>query len=685
MNLKKIKIDIKKIERFVLILIIGAAVWETCFLGYKSYARFKQVAVSKAQQDLLTIAKVQAWGVEAAFGHIKEELKELADATKLQEPARADVTEAELWAEKTAFEEAANEQFNGVKIKIHEVSWLDANGIVQNTMPFRKEAIGSDYSKKGGVKEVLNNHQSYTGGFFKLDSKQKYISICEPIFKNKEFMGLVQAVILLDTLQNAVSNVTSSQVFFQTINNTSVVLVDPKARSVHREITAAKEDGFAKGDLTDMDRILTKMKRGEEGVDSYNLLSKIGEENKIVGKLVAFTPIRIDNKCWSMSVTSNYDGIIQPIDAYSKDLILGSSYFILSILFVGWRLHKSDEKVELEESVKTVEQLKTVKDGVGEEIDRRKKTEDGNMRLLEAIESSREAIAIVSPEWKIVYANDAIGRLFGYDKDELTGNNSSIFYFGGAISGEVKTMRDMVREHNWWEGEIQGLRKDGIEFIDYVTLSATRDENGELINVVATHRDITARRQTEKTLRLRYEFEEIITNISLKFINLLPDQIDEGIDQTLVRIGEFMKVDRSYIFQFSDDGEKMSNTHEWCSNGVTSHKHRLQELQAESFPWFAQKMRNRETVFVNHISELPPEAKAFRKELEVESIKSIVCVPMELSGELIGFAGFDAVGSEKVWTEDETNLLRVVGSVFANAIGRKRTDRKLLVTNQVRT
>jgi hypothetical protein len=31
------------------------------------------------------------------------------------------------------------------------------------------------------------------------------------------------------------------------------------------------------------------------------------------------------------------------------------------------------------------------------------------------------------------------------------------------------------------------------------------------------------------------------------------------------------------------------------------------------------------------------------------------------------------------------NLLRVVGSVFANALGRKRTDRKLLVTNQVRT
>jgi PAS domain S-box-containing protein len=681
-----------KIKKIVLAIIVGAAILETCFFGYKSHTGFERTIIAHTQRDLLTIAKVHAWGIEDTFDRIQHGLKELAGTTKFQGLAGVDFARTKLLAEKTAFEKAANEQFDGIKIGVHEISWIDANGVVQNVAPFRKEVIGLNFSKRGGVKNVLSSHQSYTGGFFKLDSGQKYISICEPVFEEKQFAGLVQAVILLETLQGAINHITPEQkVSFRPISDTGVALIDSKAGDFSKRRVSAKKGSFLKSDPADTERIFTRMERGEEGVDSYCLPSEVSGDSKVIKELVAFTPVRIGNKRWSMSVTSDYENVSQPIKVYSRDLILGSIYFSLSILFVAWQLHKTDKrKVQLEIDLKAAQQLGQINEKLEEEINRRKKAEESTAKLLKAIEGSQEAIVIMSPEGKIIYANDAMSELFGYSKEELIGKACSILDAGGMVGGGFKTIEEMKKDSNGWEGEIYGLKKDGMEFVDYVMMSATKNESGELVNIISTHRDITSRKKTEEALQFRYNFEDMITWISVEFINLKPEQIDDGIERALATIGEFAGVSRSYIFQMTDGGKKTSNTHEWCNEGISSQKHRLQELSLEAFPWFAQKIRNREVVSVDCISDLPSEAETFRKELEIESIKSIVCVPMELNGELIGFTGFDAVDSERKWTEDTVNLLQIVSSVFANAIGRKKPETKFYkelaknITSQVK-
>ncbi|MDW7740585.1 MAG: hypothetical protein SCJ97_11125, partial [Bacillota bacterium] len=40
------------------------------------------------------------------------------------------------------------------------------------------------------------------------------------------------------------------------------------------------------------------------------------------------------------------------------------------------------------------------------------------------------------------------------------------------------------------------------------------------------------------------------------------EQLKQSINHVLEQIGEFFKIDRSYVFQFSDDGKQMSNTYE---------------------------------------------------------------------------------------------------------------------------
>src|SRR5690606_15682642 len=86
------------------------------------------------------------------------------------------------------------------------------------------------------------------------------------------------------------------------------------------------------------------------------------------------------------------------------------------------------------------------------------------------------------------------------------------------------------------------------------------------------------RRDFERELAYRKEFQELVMELSNHFIDLAREQIDEGIVHALRTIGEFSDVDRSYLFLFREDRRLMDNTHEWCARGIEPHQHRLQGI-----------------------------------------------------------------------------------------------------------
>ena len=186
--------------------------------------------------------------------------------------------------------------------------------------------------------------------------------------------------------------------------------------------------------------------------------------------------------------------------------------------------------------------------------------------------------------------------------------------------------------------------------------------------------DITERKMAEQALRHRIEFEALITAISTRFINLPTDVVDREIDRSLRQIGEFAGVDRSYVFQFTEGADCMSNTHEWCAPGVQSAIDRLQDLPFARLPWFSERIKRPELIHVPRVADLPPEAEAEKKEWRAEAIQSLVCVPMMCAGTPTGFVGFDSVRSEKTWPDEIVALLRIFGETLANTIERKRAE-----------
>jgi len=201
-----------------------------------------------------------------------------------------------------------------------------------------------------------------------------------------------------------------------------------------------------------------------------------------------------------------------------------------------------------------------------------------------------------------------------------------------------------------------------------------RDEEGHALRMVGSHQDISIRKQSEEALAQSRDFERLVTALSNQFINLPFDHIDEMICDTLQLIGEFVKADRSYIFQFHDDLRLMDNTHEWCAKGIEPAIDELKKIETSNFPWWMEQIRNNHIIHLPRITDMESKASAEKEILETQDIKSLIVIPLVAGSLPFGYIGFDAVTQEREWHTETISILTLAGGIIANALQRKTVE-----------
>jgi PAS domain S-box-containing protein len=179
--------------------------------------------------------------------------------------------------------------------------------------------------------------------------------------------------------------------------------------------------------------------------------------------------------------------------------------------------------------------------------------------------------------------------------------------------------------------------------------------------------------QTEDALRRAEETLKLILNLSTNFVILPSDEIDEGIDDVMKIVGEFVGVDRFYMFEFVDNGSRIRNTHEWCANGIEPLIQKRPVVPASKLPSFVRPIRD---LGVVNIPDLPKATRGNGNGRGMQ-VQSIIIVPVVYNISLMGFLGFESIHEKRVWPESVVSLLKIVGETFANALVRKRTEDSL--------
>jgi len=172
-------------------------------------------------------------------------------------------------------------------------------------------------------------------------------------------------------------------------------------------------------------------------------------------------------------------------------------------------------------------------------------------------------------------------------------------------------------------------------------------------------------------------FENVVGDLSARFVGIEPARFDEELDQTLRVVVEWFGTDRASFMEFSPDMTTLVNAHTWTKrSGVESNPPRM---VWQSFPWyFRQLQRGRDVVFSNLSAELPAVADDEREYAAAVGMRAIMTLPLAIAGRIQCVISTGDFTQPREWTPVDVNRLRIIGEILANAFDRKRRDAELM-------
>jgi PAS domain S-box-containing protein len=286
-------------------------------------------------------------------------------------------------------------------------------------------------------------------------------------------------------------------------------------------------------------------------------------------------------------------------------------------------------------------------------------------------------VFVAGTDGRIAFVNQQVERLFGYGREELIGQPIELILPEALRQSYAETRAAFIAAPDARQvaagRSLFARRRDGSEFPVEITLNPARSGGGTFI--VAVVADITARQESDRARTLaiesRVQFEKLVAELSVKFINLPADRVRPEIEDALRRIGQELDLDRCSLYRLQPDGTVVSPI-SWRRPGVPDAPARVSG--PEAFPWILGRLRDGEVVCFSGVDELPdPDRETARS----FGIRASVTVPVSVAGQPVGVVAFHVLREERQWEPDVVHRLTVISAAFGNVLARQDSDEAL--------
>ncbi|MCL2030708.1 MAG: transporter substrate-binding domain-containing protein, partial [Oscillospiraceae bacterium] len=268
--------------------------------------------------------------------------------------------------------------------------------------------------------------------------------------------------------------------------------------------------------------------------------------------------------------------------------------------------------------------------------------------------------------------NHAAARYLNVDMDDIIGKND---VNGLKFPPEVAE-KMIAQDRRIFNGEQKFIDEHWIPAYDgseryFETTKAPIIQDGVVIGLVGTSRDITEKKQMEEALReanynaRNARTQEFISKFSVPFTQ--PYDFDELIQNALFELRGFTGTDRAIILEFQPDGslrctyENVINENTPKALGRSLLYEDWQPLldEAEKTGCFYEKEAAR--YFERHPATNLDE-------------KSFCYIPLMIEGERAGYLVFFTMFEQANWAEGEFRLATMSGSIIAGAFSNRRNN-----------
>jgi PAS domain S-box-containing protein len=191
------------------------------------------------------------------------------------------------------------------------------------------------------------------------------------------------------------------------------------------------------------------------------------------------------------------------------------------------------------------------------DITERKRAEEKITFLAHSLKSINECVCITDMEDKFIFVNESFLKTYGYDENELIGKYMTIVR---SLNNSPELVKEILPAtlKGGWQGELWNKRKDGSEFLIFLSTTIINDKEGNPIGLIGVATDITERKRTEKELINAKEKAEESDKLKSEFLAQMSHEIRTPINAI---VGNVDYLNESF-------GKKMDSDARECFEGI---------------------------------------------------------------------------------------------------------------------
>ena len=123
------------------------------------------------------------------------------------------------------------------------------------------------------------------------------------------------------------------------------------------------------------------------------------------------------------------------------------------------------------------------------------------LRIDATVFESQEGMLVTDAQGTILRVNKAFCAITGYSADEVVGQTSHMLKSGRHDAAFYIDLWRKLKKHGYWEGEIWNRRKNNSIYPEWLTITAVKGLDEQVMNYVGTLTDITVRKQAEEEIK----------------------------------------------------------------------------------------------------------------------------------------------------------------------------------------
>ncbi|HEX8963686.1 MAG TPA: response regulator [Rhodocyclaceae bacterium] len=145
-----------------------------------------------------------------------------------------------------------------------------------------------------------------------------------------------------------------------------------------------------------------------------------------------------------------------------------------------------------------------------------------------AFSAMAEGAIVTDPSGTILWVNDAFCRIFGYQREEVIGQNPRILKSGRHGEDEYREFWQQLKTAGHWRGELWNKRKTGEVFPEELSIQALRGPDGRILRYITIFSDITERKRNDEELRRHRDHLEELVRQRTEELTVARDQAESA-------------------------------------------------------------------------------------------------------------------------------------------------------------